>query len=444
MTKAGTGTMRRVAAGITLAATVAWTGVGETVTNVRGVQRPNSNLVDIYYDLNAVDGWSYMVEVAIEGRTNEVTATTFSGDVGKGIAPGKNRHIVWEAGADWRGKKGDVKAIVTATIIPKEKKDKHNKVQLWEGGPYWATTNIGADNPWDYGLYFWWGDTVGHRPSSGGTFSFNFTGDNSIIYTYGKSVSELQSSGWVTADGVLAPSHDAAHVKWGGCWRMPTKDESEDLGSKCDWTWTTRNGVKGYKVCGRGVYASNSIFLPAAGWCMGTEIYEAGRVGSYWSSVPASDDGGACEPRFDSENGPGINISRRFRGRSIRPVQGFTSTVEAATGSSGWFFVDTTDGALKVADVRSNYFDGEYGGVGRKATFLNGVSCDIEMRILMDDYSKVDHWLVNGREVTTYRRDIRACHPEVGDVRCSLRQNPRVRSLHMRMRPDHRGDFPVQ
>ena len=78
----------------------------------------------------------------------------------------------------------------------------------------------------------------------------------------------------------------------------------------------------------------------------------------------------------------------------------FAVTAHGATGNSGWFFVDTTDGALKVADVRSKYFDGEYGGVGRKATFLNGVPCDIEMTIL-DDPVNVDHWLVNGREVTT-------------------------------------------
>lgn len=77
-----------------------------------------------------------------------------------------------------------------------------------------------------------------------------------------------------------------------------------------------------------------------------------------------------------------------------------TVAVYGATGSSAWFFVDTTDGALKVSDVRSKYFDGEYGGVGRKATFLNGVSCDIEMTIL-DDPVNVDHWLVNGQVVTT-------------------------------------------
>ena len=78
-------------------------------------------------------------------------------------------------------------------------------------------------------------------------------------------------------------------------------------------------------------------------------------------------------------------------------------TAEAATGSSGWSFVDTTSDELKISDVVSKYFDGEYGGnVGRKSTFLNGTSCEIEMDVIVDDYSKVDHWLVNGREVTDH------------------------------------------
>ena len=99
------------------------------------------------------------------------------------------------------------------------------KVQLWEGGPYWADRNIGAKKPEDYGLYFWWSDTTGHRPSADGTFSFGFSWNNSAIYTWVKSVSVLQSAGWVTSSGVLAPSHDAAHVKWGGDWQMPTSQE---------------------------------------------------------------------------------------------------------------------------------------------------------------------------------------------------------------------------
>ena len=300
-----------------VALVVTLTGFGETVENVRGSQRPNSNLVDIYYDLNATDGGTYTVEVSVEGRTNEVTATTFSGDVGKGIAPGKNRHIVWEAGADWRGKKGDVKAVVTATFeVPK---GKPKKVQLWDGGPYWATTNIGADEPWDYGLYFWWGDTVGHRPS-GTTFGFSFEPSNSP--TYGKSTDQLRSEGWITSNGVLALSHDAAQVQWGDAWRMPTIQEFEDLVNKCDWTWTTRNGVKGYIVRGRGAYASNSIFLPAAGFGVGTSLY-AGSLGRYWSSVPDSDDDVSRGLYFRSGSRSTNYYYDRYGGQSVRPVQGF-------------------------------------------------------------------------------------------------------------------------
>ena len=366
---------------------IALTGFGETVTNVRGAQRPNSNLVDIYYDLNATDGGTYTVEVAIEGRTDTVAATTFSGDVGKGIAPGKNRHIVWEAGADWRGKKSDVKAVLTAT-----RKEKYNKVQLWEGGPYWADRNIGAKDISGRGYLFWWGDTVGTS-----TRNWNNTP------TYGKSIDTLKSEGWITENGVLAPKHDAAHVQWGGEWRMPTDQELSDLNNKCNWKWTAVDGMRGYIIRGKGNYGANSIFLPAAGearYPYNTSRIDVGETGWYWSSVPAGTGAARELSILKLREYCDMLSSVRFYGRSIRPVQE-GSTPETETGSSAWFNVDTTDRTLKIADVRSKYFDGEYGGsVGRKATFLSGVPCDIEMTIL-DDPVNVDHWLVNGREVTT-------------------------------------------
>ncbi len=296
-------------------------GETETVTNVRGVQRENSKLVDIYYDLNATDYGTYTVGVEIEGRTIAVTATTFTGDVGEGVTPGTNRHIIWDAGTDWPNKKGDVKAIVTAT--KEEPTISHGKVQLWEGGPYWADRNIGADNPWDYGLYFWWGDTIGHKPING-VFSFSFGSANTL--TWDKNRTTLKSEGWITSDGVLAPSHDAAHVKWGGSWRMPTPQEINDLRyNKCDWTWMTMTNVNGYLVRGRGAYASASIFLPAAGYAAGwgdetTPLSNAGSRGYYWSSVPDSSN---CYSWFlyflDTSSG-----GCRRDGFSIRPVQGST------------------------------------------------------------------------------------------------------------------------
>ena len=205
--------------------------------------------------------------------------------------------------------------------------DVHEKVQLWEGGPYWATTNIGAEKPEDYGYYFWWGDTVGYKregnkwvASDGSNFNFSFTESNTP--TCGKDISTLISEGWITADGALAPEHDAAQAHWGGDWRMPTKQECDDLNSKCDWIWTTMNGVNGYVVRGRGEYASNSIFLPCAGSGYGTSLYSAGSDGYYWSSVPDSDDSSAWNLLFFSSSR--TDYSYRYYGQSVRPVQGFT------------------------------------------------------------------------------------------------------------------------
>ncbi len=198
-----------------------------------------------------------------------------------------------------------------------------DKVQLWEGGPYWATKNIGAEKPEDYGLYFWWGDTTGHRPS-GTTFDFNFYPDNAVIYTYEKSDSQLKSEGWLTDDGVLAPEHDAAHVHWGGKWRMPTKQELKDLVDNCDWSPATENGVDGCIVRGKGGYAFASIFLPFAGLGGGTSLSTAGSYGLYWSSVPYSGSYRYAWYLYFNSGDYYTNTYSRYYGQSVRPVQGFS------------------------------------------------------------------------------------------------------------------------
>ena len=206
--------------------------------------------------------------------------------------------------------------------------DSHGKVQLWEGGPYWATTNIGADEPWDYGYYFWWGDTVGYEreggawvASDGSSSYFSFGQANTP--TYPKAPSVLQSEEWITTDNVLTPEHDAAQVHWGGAWRMPTVQELRELNNNCDWFWATTNGVNGYVVRGRGEYASASIFLPAAGYGDETSLSLAGSRGYYWSSVPGSDYYDAWYLLFGSSFHSTYGYDR-YDGQSVRPVQGFT------------------------------------------------------------------------------------------------------------------------
>ena len=303
---------------------VAWAGLGETVTNVRGLQRPNSNLVDIYYDLNATDGGLYTVKVEIEGKAGEVNAASFTGDVGNRIVPGKNKRVVWDAGADCPERNGDVKAIVTA--VATHMKGSHGKVQLWEGGPYWATTNIGAEEPWERGLYFWWGDTIGEEPE-GNAFSIGFYSSNAPT-TY-VPTDRLKSEGWTTAANILTPKHDAARVRWGVGWRMPTGQEFTDLCRKCTWTWTTMNGRYGYVVQGQGAYSSASIFLPSGGFGDAKIRRYASSDGHYWASTPSTSSStwiayeyGSWCLYFDKSSKETHDYSARDQGMLIRPVRG--------------------------------------------------------------------------------------------------------------------------
>ena len=122
----------------------------------------------------------------------------------------------------------------------------------------WATCNVGTTKPEGYGDYFAWGETRSKSYYNGSSYSYY---DNPTT---------------------LPLSADAARANWGGQWRMPTIDEFEELRSKCTWTWTTQNGVNGYKVTSNS--NGNYIFLPAAGYRDLGSLYGAGDYGYYWSS----------------------------------------------------------------------------------------------------------------------------------------------------------------
>jgi hypothetical protein len=222
-------------------------------------------------------------------------------------------------------------SVISGTVINLYAtwKEERGKVQLWEGGPYWATTNIGAEKPEDSGYYFWWGDTVGYKrendkwvASDGSNSNFSFIGSNTP--TYINNDSTLQSEGWVTSEGILTTEHDAAYKHWGDDWRMPTNQEFEDLKSKCDWTWTTINDVEGYVVSGKDDYSSASIFLPCAGYGNNASLKSDGVRGQYWSSVLSAEYNGYAWYLFHYHypwDDYGTSYDSRFYGNSIRPVQ---------------------------------------------------------------------------------------------------------------------------
>ena len=329
--------MRRIANLILLAAMAAATPLwAADVNDVKARQRwPWNGLVDITCTVSGINGTDYGLDFAVaavmpDSSVHNATNFWVAKDGKKSfvwcVPTNGNYRLIWDAGADL-GPELYSNVVVRVTVV-----SGHARAQLWEGGPYWAMTNVGAEKPEGYGLYFWWGDTVGYKhengkwvASDGSSSDFNFSNANSAIYTYDKDIATLQNENekWITEDGVLAPAHDAAQAHWGGSWRMPTKQDLDDLLGKCNWTWTEQNGVKGWTVTGRGDYASASIFLPAAGFGFRTSLYNSGSRGPYWSSVPLSDGNNSWSLYFTSSDLRTDGYSR-YGGQSVRPVQGFT------------------------------------------------------------------------------------------------------------------------
>lgn len=160
-------------------------------------------------------------------------------------------------------------------------------------GLRWATCNVGATTPEDYGNYYAWGET---RPK---------TTYNSSTYTYTGNPTTLPSSA------------DAATANWGSGWRMPTQDELNELKNSCTVTWTTQNGVNGRLFTGPN---GNSIFLPAAGYRLDSSLNLDGSRGNYWSnSLSTVSPGSAWYLNFLS-GGCYVNYLSRYCGRSVRAV----------------------------------------------------------------------------------------------------------------------------
>lgn len=188
------------------------------------------------------------------------------------------------------GKTAECAVTVTLTINGHEYVDLGLSVK-------WATSNVGADNPWDYGDYFAWGETEQKK---------EYTAETSL--TYDVEMPDISGN----------PEYDIARLKWGGTWRMPDGEEMNELMDECTWEWTAEHGINGAKVTGPN---GNSIFLPAAGFRNFTSLYFLGERGSYWSSAPA-EDGPEYARSLDFDDNAVLYwfTSERFYGSTVRPV----------------------------------------------------------------------------------------------------------------------------
>jgi len=201
--------------------------------------------------------------------------------------------ITIRVGASGGTNTGNTSAIISVTIGTSF--GSHEAVQLWDDGPYWATTNIGASTETDYGNYYAWGETSTKTDYSSST------------YTYSDNPNTLDST------------HDAATKNWGSGWRMPTKAEFDDLFNYTNHSWVTINGVNGIKFVSK-TDSSKYIFLPPAGGYDGTSLNDAGPGGYYWSSSISSSNAGYAWYMYFHSGDAYTGSTYRYNGFTVRPV----------------------------------------------------------------------------------------------------------------------------
>ena len=181
----------------------------------------------------------------------------------------------------------------------------------------WAACNVGTDLPEGSGAYFAWGELSEKDSYVSEEYKWSKKdGDNYKIVTKYCTNSKY---GDVDNKSVLEAEDDVAHVKWGGNWRLPTKEEFKELRDKCTREWVSVNGVNGYKFTGPN---GNSIFLPASGRrSYEYQIDDEGVEGHYWSStISETDCFMAFTVAFSEKETPRQIKTSRWFGLTVRPV----------------------------------------------------------------------------------------------------------------------------
>ncbi len=196
--------------------------------------------------------------------------------------------------------------------------DIHEYVDLGlPSGTLWATCNVGACLPEEYGDYFAWGEIEPKDLYDDSTYEWWNDSENTLT-------KYCTNSTFGTIDNkiYLDPKDDAAFVNWGPLWRMPSSEQQEELVEQCTWTWTTRNGVNGQLVTGPN---GNTIFLPASGFCSPSSPVNLGLDGCYWSRTVHFTFPTNAYGMYFGQSGEYCHESGRPDGASVRAVRGSTA-----------------------------------------------------------------------------------------------------------------------
>ena len=187
----------------------------------------------------------------------------------------------------------------------------------------WATCNVGAENPEDYGDYYAWGEISSKSTYTWMNYRFRDSGESFMTLRFSKYYPEIEPDP-TGNNTTLELTDDVANQEWCGNWRMPTKQEIEELYNNCDWTWTTQNGISGVKITSKVEgYTDRSIFIPAAGARKEKELFNTGEYVRTWSSSLTQFSGSAYDINFGS-SASSLDITYsyddRYLGLPVRAV----------------------------------------------------------------------------------------------------------------------------
>ena len=182
-------------------------------------------------------------------------------------------------------------------------------------GLLWAKCNVGASSPEDYGNYYAWGETTTKSDYSWETYAY---GNSSTTLTKYCSKTDNGFNGFTDALTTLQSSDDAVTAVFGNGARIPTKDEWDELLNNCTEEWVSQNGVNGCKFTASN---GNTLFLPAAGYCDGSELRGVSRYGDYWSSSLYTDEPNCAWDFYIGSYGTIMGNDSRYYGLSVRAVR---------------------------------------------------------------------------------------------------------------------------
>ncbi len=197
--------------------------------------------------------------------------------------------------------------------------EEHEWVDLGlPSGTLWATCNVGANSPEEYGDYFAWGETEPKENYSWSTYKY-CEGSYNTMTKYCPQ-SNYGYNGFTNTLTELLPEDDAATANWGYDWQTPNKTQFEELTNNNHTTkkWTTINGINGELITSKS--NGKNIFFPAAG-CLGEFPLTASQYGEYWSCTNYTDDNNCAYALSFDENFCSYGNGRRDFGRSVRPVR---------------------------------------------------------------------------------------------------------------------------